>query len=124
MGPWPLILDTRETWILMVQENGCPVVMEYYPPESRADAVTLYESRPGATIKQTAADPGLSPETLRNWIRAAGADRPRDRIGEPARSQTPVEASSPRPQTDPQTRGGKGCPEDGPRSIPPGRRRW
>lgn len=31
----------------MVQENGCPVVMKHYPPEFKADAVSvaLYESR-------------------------------------------------------------------------------
>lgn len=77
---------------LDVQENGCPVVMKHYPPEFRADAVALYASRPGATIKHIAADPGVNPETPRNWIRTAGAGRPRGRNGEPARSQTPVEA--------------------------------
>lgn len=53
--------------------------MKHYPPEFKADAVALYESRPGATIKQVAADLGINPETLRNWIRAAGAGRPRGR---------------------------------------------
>ncbi|MFJ8856385.1 transposase, partial [Streptomyces sp. NPDC102437] len=55
------------------------MVMKHYPPEFKADAVALYESRPGATIKQTAADLGVNPETLRNWIRDAGASRPRGR---------------------------------------------
>jgi transposase len=53
--------------------------MKHYPPEFKADAVVLYESRPEATIKQVAADLGINPETLRNWIRAAGAGRPRGR---------------------------------------------
>ncbi|MEW2297502.1 transposase [Streptomyces sp. NPDC006743] len=50
-----------------------------YPPEFKADAVALYESHPEATIKQIAADLEVNPETLRNWIREAGASRPRDR---------------------------------------------
>jgi len=60
----------------MVQENGCPVVMKHYPPEFKADAVALYRSRPGATIKSVAADLGVNTETLRNWIRAADGRRP------------------------------------------------
>ncbi|MEU4332841.1 transposase, partial [Nonomuraea dietziae] len=54
--------------------------MKNYPPEFKRDAVALYESRPGATIAGIAADLGISAETLRNWIRAARAER-----GEPGR---------------------------------------
>ncbi len=32
--------------------------MKHCPPEFKADAVALYESRPEAPIKQIAADPG------------------------------------------------------------------
>ncbi|MFJ8313296.1 MULTISPECIES: IS3 family transposase [unclassified Streptomyces] len=46
--------------------------MKHYPAEFKADAVALYQSRPGATIKEVAADLGVNPETLRNWLRAAG----------------------------------------------------
>lgn len=53
--------------------------MKHYPPAFQADAVPLYESRPEATIKQIAADLGVSPETLRSWIRDAGCSRPRGR---------------------------------------------
>ncbi|MGV9963647.1 transposase [Streptomyces olivaceus] len=53
--------------------------MKNYPPEFKADAVALYESRPEATIRSVAADLGINPETLRNWVRAAGASRPRGR---------------------------------------------
>ncbi|MFE3907934.1 transposase [Streptomyces sp. NPDC059153] len=35
--------------------------------------------RAEATIRQVAADLGINPETLRNWVRAAGASRPRGR---------------------------------------------
>ena len=56
--------------------------MKNYPPEFKADAVALYESRPEATIRSVAADLGVNPETLRNWVRAAGASRPRGRRAE------------------------------------------
>jgi transposase len=45
------------------------MVMKHYPPEFRAEAVVLYRSRPGATIKSVADDLGINHETLRNWIR-------------------------------------------------------
>ncbi|MBO0913294.1 transposase [Streptomyces laculatispora] len=64
--------------------------MKNYPPEFKADAVALYESRPDATIRSVAADLGINPETLRNWVRAAGASRPRGR-----RTQEPAQ---PRPR--------------------------
>ncbi|MFK0297555.1 transposase [Streptomyces sp. NPDC090442] len=51
------------------------MVMKHYPPEFKAEAVALYRSRPGATIKQVAADLGVNTETLRNWIRAADGRR-------------------------------------------------
>nr|WP_107084867.1 IS3 family transposase [Streptomyces virginiae] len=67
--------------------------MKNCPPQFKADAVALYQSRPGATIKQIAADPGINAETLRNWIRAAGASRPRGRgAGVPAEPSAPLEA--------------------------------
>ncbi|MFF8918739.1 IS3 family transposase [Streptomyces sp. NPDC015032] len=50
--------------------------MKHYPAEFKADAVALYQSRPGATIKSVAADLGVNTETLRNWIRAADGRRP------------------------------------------------
>ncbi len=53
--------------------------MKNYPPEFKADAVALYESGPDATIRSVAADLGINPETLRNWVRAVGASRPRGR---------------------------------------------
>lgn len=59
----------------MVQENGVPVGMKHYPAEFKADAVALYRSRPGTTIKSVAADLGVNTETLRNWIRAADGRR-------------------------------------------------
>ncbi|QCX82679.1 Transposase (plasmid) [Streptomyces sp. YIM 121038] len=52
------------------------------PAEFKADAVALYRSRPGATIKSVAAGLGVNAATLRNWIRASGGRRSRKRIRE------------------------------------------
>lgn len=49
--------------------------MKHYPAEFKADAVALYRSRPGATIKSVAGDLGMNTETLRNWIRSADGRR-------------------------------------------------
>jgi len=69
--------------------------MKNYPPQFKADAVALYQSRPKATIRQVAADLGINPETLRNWVRAAGASRPRGRRTEaPTEPPTPLEAEN------------------------------
>jgi transposase len=69
--------------------------MKNCPPQFKADAVALYQSRPEATIRQVAADPGINPETLRNWVRAAGASRPRGRRAEaPTEPPTPLEAEN------------------------------
>jgi transposase len=45
------------------------MVMKHYPPEFKAEAVALYRSRPGASIKSVADDLGINSETLRSWIR-------------------------------------------------------
>jgi transposase len=69
--------------------------MKNYPPQFKADAVALYESRPEATIRSVAADLGINPETLRNWVREAGASRPRGRRTQaPAEPPTPLEAEN------------------------------
>ncbi|WP_424883035.1 IS3 family transposase [Streptomyces sp. SLBN-8D4] len=71
------------------------MVMKNYPPQFKADAVALYQSRPEATIRQVAADLGINPETLRNWVRAAGASRPRGRRAEvPTEPPAPLEAEN------------------------------
>ncbi|MFJ3996490.1 IS3 family transposase [Streptomyces parvus] len=52
-------------------------------------------SRPEATIRSVAADLGINPETLRNWVRAAGVSRPRARrTQEPALPPAPLEAEN------------------------------
>ena len=52
--------------------------MNNYPPQFKADAVALYESRPEATIRQVAAELGINPETLRNRVWAAMRTDPGD----------------------------------------------
>lgn len=71
----------------MVQENGVPVGMKHYPAEFKADAVALYRSRPGATVKSVAAELGVNTETLRNWIKAADGHRPGAHSAPPAAAQ-------------------------------------
>ncbi|WCD91077.1 hypothetical protein KPP03845_200038 (plasmid) [Streptomyces xanthophaeus] len=71
----------------MVQENGVPVGMKYYPAEFKADAVALYRSRPGATIRSVAGDLGVNTETLRNGIRAADGRRHGAHSSPPAAAQ-------------------------------------
>ncbi|WP_293995102.1 transposase [Streptomyces sp.] len=69
--------------------------MKNYPPQFKADAVVLYQSRPEATIRQVVADWGINPETLRNWVRAADASRPRGhRAQAPVEQPTPLEAEN------------------------------
>ncbi|WP_329453832.1 transposase [Streptomyces sp. NBC_01497] len=71
------------------------VVMKNYPPQFKADGVALYESRPDATIRSVAADLGINAETLRNWGRAAGVNRPRGRrTQEAAQPPTLLEAEN------------------------------
>ncbi|MGW3941944.1 transposase [Streptomyces phaeochromogenes] len=53
------------------------MVLKHSPPEFKADVVALGQSRPGGTIRSVAADLGVNPEMLRNWVRAVGANRPR-----------------------------------------------
>jgi transposase len=65
------------------------MAMKHYPQEFKAEAVALYRSRPGATVKSVANDLGINAETLRNWIRIDD----RRRTGSPA--ATPVTMSAP-----------------------------
>ena len=43
-----------------------------YSEEFRRDAVDLYASTEGATVKQIAADLGITDATLSSWLKAAG----------------------------------------------------
>ena len=50
-----------------------PVVHKPYTDEFRRDAVELYRSDPSLTYAQVARDLGMHAESLRQWVRAAGA---------------------------------------------------
>jgi transposase len=53
-----------------------------FSEQFRRDAVALYQSSQGATVKAIAADLGVRPDTLSKWIRAEGlTPRPRPRRG-------------------------------------------
>jgi hypothetical protein len=60
--------------------------MKHYPAEFKANAVALYRSRPGATIKSVAADLGVNTETLLGGLvsstvnPAAGSHSPVDHL--------------------------------------------
>ncbi|MEU0068686.1 IS3 family transposase [Streptomyces sp. NPDC006332] len=58
--------------------------MKNYPPEVKADAVALHQSRPGATARSVAADLGVNPETgeEREILRGRSIS-PGRRAGEP-----------------------------------------
>ena len=45
---------------------------KHYTDEFRRQAVDLYESTPGATLKGIADDLGIARETLTQWVRALG----------------------------------------------------
>ena len=71
------------------------MAMKDYSEEFRADAVALYESTPGATYKDIAADLGINRATLREWVLR---DRGRRGVG-PAgsRSEQAATAATSRP---------------------------
>lgn len=49
-----------------------PMARKTYSDEFRRQAVDLYESTPGATLKGIADDLGIGRETLANWVKALG----------------------------------------------------
>ena len=52
-----------------------PTVPKPYPREFRADVVNIARGRePGQTIKQIAADFGITESCLRNWMRQVDVD--------------------------------------------------
>ena len=68
-----------------------------YTEEFRRQAVDLYRSTPGATLRGIAADLGISRHTLHEWVRAADPDptnpssqpdkTPRRRAGRPGSAE-------------------------------------
>ena len=67
-----------------------------YTDEFRRQAVDLYRSTPGATLRGIAADLGISRHTLNDWVRAqtatagtAGADATSGAVSRPGRTGRP-----------------------------------
>ncbi|GAA2842958.1 hypothetical protein GCM10010441_78590 [Kitasatospora paracochleata] len=79
------------------------MAMKDYSDEFKVDAVALYESTPGATYKDIAADLGINRATLREWVLR---DRERRGIASAARAdgQAPPQAGQPTPSADPDER--------------------
>src|SRR5436190_13886524 len=66
-----------------------------YSEEFRRQAVELYESTPGATVKAIAADLGVERTTLRLWLDRLGSGTQTAADG----TRSPRRARAPRPQT-------------------------
>lgn len=54
----------------------CFMAPKTYSDEFRRQAVDLYQSTPGATLKAIAADLGISRCTLQRWVRELGSATP------------------------------------------------
>jgi len=72
---------------------------KHYTEEFRRQAVDLYESTPGATLKGIAEDLGIARETLTQWVRALGTGTTTASTGSPV---TPSSPSSSQPRTESQ----------------------
>ena len=57
---------------------------KHYTDEFRRQAVDLYESTPGATLKGIAEDLGIARETLTQWVRALGTGTMTASTGSPS----------------------------------------
>lgn len=68
-----------------------------YSDEFRRQAVDLYESTPGATVRGIAEDLGVERGTLRHWLELFGTGRKTAADGTPARSPLSTARASGRP---------------------------
>lgn len=66
-----------------------------YSEEFRRDAVDLYESTPGATVRGIAEDLGIVRGTLRQWLEALGTGRKTAADG--SLTSSPLQRKTPRP---------------------------
>ena len=86
-------MDTLESSILAGgSEKIRPMARKSYSDEFRRQAVDLYESTPGATLKGIAEDLGISRGTLADWVKTFGTGSTTAPTGSP---RTP----SSRPET-------------------------
>ena len=71
---------------------------KHYTDEFRRQAVDLYESTPGATLKGIADDLGIVRGTLTEWVRALGTGTTTASTGSSATPSSPS-SSGPRPES-------------------------
>lgn len=71
------------------------MVRKNYSDEFRRQAVDLYESTPGATVRGIAADLGVERGTLRLWLERHGTGRKTAADGAAARSPLKASVTSP-----------------------------
>ena len=71
---------------------------KHYTDEFRRQAVDLYESTPGATLKGIAEDLGVARERLTQWVRALGTATMTASTGSPATPPSPA-SSGHRPES-------------------------
>ncbi|MFF2820495.1 IS3 family transposase [Kitasatospora cineracea] len=80
------------------------MAMKDYSDEFKADAVALYESTPGATYKDTAADLGINRATLREWVLRDRGRRGLDPAAARPGANAPTGARRPAASADPDER--------------------
>ena len=72
VGGAPLILDTLNPASCWGSEMISSMARKNYTDEFRRQAVDLYESTPGATLRGIADDLGISRGTLADWVKTFG----------------------------------------------------
>ena len=72
---------------------------KHYTDEFRRQAVDLYESTPGATLRGIAADLGIARGTLATWVSALGTGTTTASTGSPATPNGPSSGARPESQT-------------------------
>lgn len=82
-----------------------------YSDEFRRQAVDLYESTPGATVRGIADDLGVERGTLRHWLELFGTGRKTAADGSPARSPLSAARAGRRPGATPRDSGESEAPE-------------
>ena len=74
-GPDPRFLDTLNPASAGKRVDPRAMARKSYSEEFRRQAVDLYESTPGATVRGIAEDLGIVRGTLRHWLEAYGTGR-------------------------------------------------
>lgn len=93
-GTYPRVLDTSKSHSFVGGSERIQVMSrKNYPEPFRRDAVDLYESTPGATVRSVAAELGIDRATLRGWLDVYGTGRKTAADGTAAAS--PLKAREP-----------------------------